>query len=130
MDDQNYMNFFVERPASDAAVVGACARACGIALESDKHPDEDAHGYVQITQYTDGFAMGLCIIWPPTSPVTRPQESVARSIAHELRQRVLYDVEDPSADTGERWILATPGGAIATVDVTEYEDGVGLPGAP
>ncbi|MUM17148.1 MULTISPECIES: hypothetical protein [unclassified Mycobacteroides] len=127
MTDQNYMNFFVERPASAASVLRACATACGLLLESDDHPVDDADGYLQITQYTDGFEMGLCIIWPPTSPVTRPQEAVAQAIADELRQRVIFDVEDANAESGERWILATPGGTVAEVDVVEYDDGVGLP---
>ncbi|TDH25764.1 hypothetical protein [Mycobacteroides franklinii] len=48
-------------------------------------------------------------------------------LAHELRQRALFDIEDPSSDSGERWILAMPGGAVSKVDVTEYDDGVGLP---
>lgn len=130
MTDQNHMNFFVERPASEASVVAAGTRACGVALESDGHPVDDAQGYVQVTEYKNGFEMGLCIIWPPTSPVTRTQEAVAQNIARELRQRVLFDVEDPGAETGERWILAAPDGAISTVDVVEYEDGVGLAGSP
>ncbi|WP_078326604.1 hypothetical protein [Mycobacteroides salmoniphilum] len=130
MTDPNYMNFYVERAASDAPVVMACAKACGLALESDGHPVDDADGYVQITEYTDGFEMGLCIIWPPTAPMPRPQEAVAQTIAHELRQRVLFDIDDASADSGERWILATPDGAASTVDVVEYEDGVGLAGSP
>lgn len=130
MTDSNYMNFFVERVASDMPVVIACTTACGFTLESDGHPVDDADGYVQITEYTDGFEMGLCIIWPPTAPMTRSQEAVAQTIAHELRQRVLFDIEDPSAESGERWILATPGGAASTVGVVEYEDGVGLAGSP
>ncbi|WP_078310873.1 MULTISPECIES: hypothetical protein [unclassified Mycobacterium] len=129
MTDPNYMNFFVERAASDAAVVMACTKACGLALESDGHPVDDADGYVQITEYTDGFAMGLCIIWPPTTRMPRSQDAVAQTIAHELRQRVLFDIEDAGADSGERWILATPGGAASTVDIVEYEDGVGLAGS-
>ncbi|MFD6198104.1 hypothetical protein ACFWE3_15550 [Mycobacteriaceae bacterium NPDC060252] len=130
MTDPNYMNFFVERVASDMPVVTACTKACGFTLESDGHPVDDADGYVQITKYTDGFEMGLCIIWPPTAPMTRSQETVAQNIAHELRQRVLFDIEDPSTESGERWILAIPGGAASTVDVVEYEDGVGLAGSP
>lgn len=126
MIDQNYMNFFVERPASGASVMQACTAACGIPLESDDYPVDEADGYVQITQYTDGFAMGLCVIWPLTAPVTRSQEDVARAIAHALRQRVLFDVEDPAEDSGERWILAAPGGTVSTVHVVEYDDGVGL----
>ncbi|MBA0044830.1 hypothetical protein [Mycobacteroides sp. LB1] len=129
MDDPNYMNFFVERPASEASVAAACTRACGVPLESDNHAVDDADGYVQITEYMYGFEMGLCIIWSPASPVTRSQEAVARAIARELGQRVLFDIEDPTADSGERWILATPDDTISTVDVVEYDDGVGLSGS-
>ncbi|GLE58664.1 hypothetical protein BKG83_20600 [Mycobacteroides chelonae] len=126
MNDPSYLNFFVERAASDAAVVAACTRASGCALESDGHTIDDPQGYVQITEYTDGFRMGLCIIAAPDVPVTRSHEAVAQAIARELRQRVLFDIEDPSTASGERWILAMPDGAVSTVDIVEYEDGVGL----
>ncbi|MEU2663901.1 hypothetical protein [Micromonospora sp. NBC_01740] len=111
MTDQNFMNFFVEQAASDAAVVLACSRACGLPLESEACLQEGSVGFVQVIPYPEGFEMGLCIIWPPSTPVSLSQAAVAQDIARELRQRVLLDVEDPAAVSGERWMLATPDGA-------------------
>lgn len=126
MTDQNFMNFFVEQAAPDAAVVLACSRACGLPLELETHLQEGSVGFVQVIRYPEGFEMGLCIIWPPSTPVSLSQAAVAQDIARELRQRVLFDVEDSAAASGERWMLATPDGALLTVDVREYDDGVGL----
>lgn len=128
MTDQNFMNFFVEQAAQDPAVVDACSRARGVALESDADPREGSVGFLQVTPFSEGFEMGLCIIWPRSTPVTLPQEAVAQGIARELRWRVLFDEADPAAASGERWILATPEGALSTVDIREYDDGIGLAG--
>ena len=126
MTDQNFMGFFVERAVPDAQAVLACSRVCGLPLESDAHPQDGAIGYLQVMSYSEGFEMGLCIIWPRSTPVLLSREAVAQGIARELRQRVLIDVEDPAAAFGERWILATPDGALSTVDVQEYDEGIGL----
>lgn len=126
MTDQNFMNFFVEQAAPDAVIVPACSRACGLPLESEAHLQEGSAGFVQVMAYPEGFEMGLCIIWAPSTPMSLSQAAVAQGIARELRQRVLFDVEDPLSASGERWMLATPDGTLSTVDVVEYDDGVGL----
>ncbi len=111
MPDPSYMNFYVERAASDAPVVMACTQACGLALESDGHPADDADGYVQITKYTDGFEMGLCIIWPPTAPMPRPgatrglgSAEVARKVLSPADMRAVLRAQiDDRATEAERY---------------------------
>jgi hypothetical protein len=126
MKTSNFMNFFVKEASPYQADVLACSQATGLLLESDGHPVQNSNGFVQITEYDQGFRMAVCITWNPSVHPCRPQEVVALNLAKELQQQVLFDVEDPAAPSGEQWILAMPNGTIKTVAVLEYENGVGL----
>jgi hypothetical protein len=128
MKPSNFMNFFVKETCPRQLTTLACSRATGLLLESDEHPIPNSNGFVQLIQYDEGFKMGVCITWHPFVQPCHPQEAVALSPAKELQQQVLFDVEDPSAPSAERWILAMPSGASKAVQVQEYENGVGLKG--
>lgn len=126
MKPSNFMNFFVKETCSQELTTLACSRATGLLLESDARPIPNSNGFVQLIQYDEGFKMGVCITWHPSVQPCHPQGAVALCLAKELQQQVLFDMEDPAALSAEQWTLAMPSGVSKTVQVQEYENGVGL----
>ncbi|MEC4722591.1 hypothetical protein RY831_25835 [Noviherbaspirillum sp. CPCC 100848] len=94
----------------------------GFLVESTDCEIPNATGFVQVTDYIQGFKQGLLITWPSTAQLSLEPAEIARSIATNLDVSVLLESE--LDENG--WILASPSGQLKKTTVTYLDDGIDL----
>ncbi|WEF34257.1 hypothetical protein [Pseudoduganella chitinolytica] len=89
-------------------------------VESFEHPLADAIGFMQFTQYTEGFAQGALISWPSeiTLPVTETE--LVEQLAMKLNATVLLE---STAKLGI-WLTAFGNSPAVETTVKYLDDGI------
>ena len=114
------MQLFLEESRPEINTVGALNSLLGFAVDSLQCETAGSVGFVQISNYTQGFPQGLLITWPGEIALSSTPLSLVTALAKKLSTNILVEQYEGEDD----WILISPGGFVENVAVEILDDGI------
>jgi hypothetical protein len=106
----------------ESKVLHAIEQLIGIEVECMEIPVQNAVGFAQFTQYTEGFQQGVLVSWPSSVPLVVNEINLVEGLAKHLNTAVLLE----SIMIPGKWLLAKENCCATDAQVRYLDDGIEL----
>lgn len=120
MIEENSMQFFLDRAIPETQILNGINSLLNFQVETLDIPIENSDGFLQVTEYSEGFKLGCLISWPHEVKPNLETTGLGGLLAEKFQCEILCETNDAE------WYLVEPGSKTKKVVIRDLEDGIAL----
>lgn len=120
MTDENNIQFFLAIAIPEAQILDGINSLLEFKVETMDCRISDSVGFLQITEYSEGFKLGCLISWPEDIKPDLSAPEFSGLLAKEFDCEILCESDDGS------WCFSKPNHEPRKVAIKELDDGIML----
>ncbi len=121
------VDFFIQSPASEEALLAFFNQHIPQGVESLDCPNDKAALFLQCFEYGNGFSRSVGLAWG-LPDVAFDDMAIAAELAREFSTQVLFQPQTLQLPAGLEWCVVDSNGSVHAVNIVELEDGVAIRG--
>ncbi|WP_415754413.1 hypothetical protein [Pseudomonas leptonychotis] len=119
------VDFFIQSPASEEALVAFFNQHIPQGVESLECPNDKAAFFLQCFEYGNGFSRCAGLAWG-LPDLALDDMAIAAALAREFSTQVLLQPQTLKLPAKLEWCLVDSNGSMHAVSIVELEDGVAV----